>query len=169
MQGSNAKIWILLLAISFGCKKKVEQEVFYDNIIYQLNTTNLYNSGLEKNKQKTNSQYLSIVYSDLYQKSIPTVELNDLSQIALAIGDKQAANELVVSNYMKDPLVVLPAKSEMISNVDQFIDETYIRFYLRKPSELERYYFKDLIETDTSITPEMIYYAFSVSEEYQFY
>ena len=162
-------ILVILFFGLLGCKKKVTQEVVYDNVIYELNPKSVYITNAEKTKQKNESQYQSITYSDLYQKSIPKGQLNDLTTLSLAFGDKQVFNELIISNYMNDVQVIIPSDGLMRSDVKQFVKNTYLRFYLREPSELELYYFENLINEDNSLTPEMIYYSFTISNEYQFY
>ncbi len=57
----------------------------------------------------------------------------------------------------------------MRNDIDKFITDTYIRFYLRLPSEYERYFLKDLIQNDQEMTPELIYTSFALSNEYFFY
>ncbi len=169
MQVFKYSVWFCCFILIIGCKKKVTQEVVYDNVIYELNPKSIYLTNAQKNKQKNESQYHSIVYSDLYKKTIPNNQLSDLSNLSLAFGDKQVFNELVVSNYMNDAQVIIPSDAQMRGDVEHFIKDTYLRFYQREPSELELYYFKNLIENDNSVTAEMIYYSFTISNEYQFY
>ena len=57
----------------------------------------------------------------------------------------------------------------MRANVDQFITDIYNKLYVRDPNEYERWFLKDLIESDSELTPEMIYYAFLTSDEYRFF
>ena len=177
MQGFR-KGWIyvagLLLVgmMGFGsCKKetKVIENVVYDNVIYDLDTLNLYTSNVDKTKQKSSAQYISILYADLFNRTISTKVLNDLDELKLSLGDKTLANELLLNSFVNETNVAVPAGTEMRDDVDAFIDETYIRFYLRKPTEYERHYLKELIMNDPGMTPELIYTAFAVSEEYQFY
>ena len=60
---------ILALIVS-SCKEDVEEKQVYDNIIYQVDTQRIYSSSAEKVKQKSQSQYISIMYSDLFNKNI---------------------------------------------------------------------------------------------------
>lgn len=169
MRASNL---ILLTGILLAaCKKetKIIENVTYDNTIFQVDDQVLYSSNAQKNKQKSTTQFISILYADLFQTAVPGDVINDVVQLTLATGDKQATNELLVFNALNAPGVIIPTKAEMNADVDAFLDDTYVRFYLRKPTELERYYLGNLIQTDTSITPELIYSAFSLSNEYLFY
>ena len=163
---------ILLIAAVVGtsCTKeeKIIEKVTYDNIIFQVNNQVLYASNAEKNKQKTSTQFISILFADLYQTPIPNNSLSDIVRLDLAHGDKQVNSELIVFSALNSGAVI-PTKAQMNADLDQFIDDTYIRFYLRKPTELERYYLTNTIQSDTSFSPELIYTAFALSNEYLFY
>ena len=47
--------------------------------------------------------------------------------------------------------------------------ETYKRFLVREPTEAETTYFKNYINSDPNVTPELVYFAFALSNEYLFY
>ena len=160
---------LFLVLMAVGCKKTITKEVVYDNVIYDIDTMYIYSSAFEKTKQKSDKQYISILYADLFKQNIPSKTLADLEQLKLANGDKNMANELIISSFMNTPGVQIPTDASMRANIDAFINDTFIRFYQRKPTEYERYFLKDLITKDTGITPELIYFGFAVSNEYLFY
>lgn len=173
MQASN-KIVFYIFCLGFvlstiSCKKTIVQDKVYDNVIYDLGNQVVYTSASQKTKQKTATQYLSILYADLKQTTIPNNELTNLSQVNLAFGDKGLVNEVLVSHYMNNPGVVLPTAAYMRANLDQFITDTYIRFYQRKPSSYEMYGLKKIIADDPNMTPELVYSSFALSDEYWFY
>lgn len=173
MQASN-KIGLYVLCLGFvlstlSCKKTIVQDKVYDNVIYDLGNQVVYTAASQKTKQKTATQYLSILYADLKQTTIPNNELTNLSQVNLAFGDKGLVNEVLVSHYMNNPGVVLPTAAYMRANLDQFITDTYIRFYQRKPSSYEMYGLKKIITDDPNMTPELVYSSFALSDEYWFY
>ncbi len=140
-----------------------------DNYIYGIDGENLYQSNAEKNKQKSPEQYVSILYSNLFQDGIAQNDLTDLAEIRRAIGDKQLADELILNAFVNDAGVVIPTNTEMRENIEQFIENTYLRFFLRKPDPYEVFELKNEIENDTVLTPELIYQAFALSNEYKFY
>ena len=57
----------------------------------------------------------------------------------------------------------------MRSDLNSFIEETYKRFYVRDITEAEREYFLNFFESHPNVSSEMVYTAFSLSNEYQFY
>jgi hypothetical protein len=168
-KGYGFLLLLLLFSIFSACKKTIVQDKVYDNVIYDMGNKVVYGSAAEKNKQKTPTQFISILYADLKQTGISNNELNELGTLNLAMGDKGLLNELLISHYMNNPGVLLPTNNAMRANIDQFIEDTFIRFYQRKPSAYEKYYFKNYITQDASVTPELVYSAFALSDEYWFY
>ena len=159
------KLFLLLLSLSLvfaACKKE-------EDIIYGVNQVNAdsYNSG--KDKLKSISQYISIVYANLFQQALSANELVEISNCIISIGDKEVANEIVLSNFMNKTGVIMPSDSLMRSDVNAFLEDTYKRFFIRNITEAEREYFKNFLETHPDVSVEMIYTAFSLSNEYQFY
>ena len=57
----------------------------------------------------------------------------------------------------------------MRADVDGFLKETYKRFFVRDISEAERTWFKNYIQDNPNVTPELVYFAFTLSNEYLFY
>lgn len=153
---------IAIVILFASCKKDY-------NYIYDVGSEAVYSSNAEKTKQKSSTQFLSILYSNLFQTSISQQELNDLSELRMAIGDKQIADDLVITSYINDGSVQIPTDAAMRADIDQFVEDTYLRFYLRKPNPYELRYLQESIEGDTDLTPDLIYTAFAESNEYKFY
>lgn len=97
--------------------------------------------------------------------------LDNLVIYRLSIGDKTLVNEMILNAMLKDPVVVanIPNNAEMRDDVDQFILDCYLRFYLRNPTEYEKYGLANLIESDPDITVIDVYRSFLLSNEYMFY
>ena len=73
---------------------------------------------------------------------------------------------------MNSSSVILPARQRMIDSTEKFVVETYIRFFIRRPTEAEKTWFVNFINANKSnpkFRPEMIYTAFAASDEYMFY
>lgn len=159
-----------MLAFS-ACKKETEviKQPVVDNYIYNINGETLYASNVEKNKQKSSEQYISILYANLFQTAIPQNDLVELAEIRLCIGDKQSADELILNSFVNNGNVVIPTDAEMRADVEKFVQETYLRFFLRIPTAYEVFELKNEIENDPELTPELIYQAFALSNEYKFY
>ena len=158
------KITILFFCLSVfatSCKK--------DDIIYDVNQVNATSYNANKNKLKTISQYISILYANLFQKALSANELVEITNCIESIGDKQVAHEIILSNFMNKSGVTMPSDSLMRTDVNAFIEQTYKRFYVRDLTEAEREFFLNFFASHPDVSVEMVYSAFSLSNEYQFY
>jgi len=154
-------IFAIMLITFASCKK---EEPIYD--VNQIQSTS-YNAN--KNKLKSTAQYISILYANLFQKALSANELVEITRCIESIGDKEVAHEIVLSNFMNQTGVTLPSDSLMRADLDIFLEETYKRFYVRDITEAEREFFLKFFESHPDVSAEMVYSAFSLSNEYQFY
>lgn len=122
-----------------------------------------------KTKQKSPEQFLNIAWANLHQSALPPDQLVELSELITSIGDKQVAYEAVIAKMMKDPEVKLPTMQEMRADLDYFIEQTYRRFYVRIPTEAEKLWWRNYLETHPDVTPEQVYFSFATSNEYYHY
>ncbi len=171
---SSTKFWavlVLVAAVFAGCERTIERDVIVDNLIYGIDTIPVYGSSAEKDKLKTTTQFISTAYTQLYNRPIPSGTLNELSLLRLSNGDKNLIGELVISHFLEDDAVLatLPTNEEMWIDLDDFIDKTYLRFYLRLPGSYERLALRRQIELDPETTSPEIYRAFLLSNEYLYY
>lgn len=150
---------VLVLA---GCKKD-------DANTYGVNNENLLPPGAGKDKIKSNEQYVAILHANLFQTAMSANQLYQVTQCIESIGDKELAREVIISNFMNKPGVQLPADSTMRNNPEAFVIETYNRFLVRNPTEAEKTWFINYIEANPNVTPELVYFSFSLSNEYMFY
>jgi len=151
-----------VLIFTVSCNKEKD-------VIYGVNDVSAIPINAEKNKLKSPAQYLAILHANLFQQALSASELVELTNIVDAFGDKDLIHEVIISNFMNRLGVVLPPDSLMRSNIDSFIIETYTRFFVRPPSELEKEYFRNYLQSHERVTPELVYVAFSIADEYQFY
>ncbi|HEY3386993.1 MAG TPA: hypothetical protein VGK46_10805 [Saprospiraceae bacterium] len=153
---------ILSLALFTSC-----QEDYY--YVYGIEDVDIKPVNSEKDKAKTHSQYISILYTNMFQKAIgPNQMLQALNAIE-SIGDKQIAYDMLVSKYMNDPEVKLPTVESMRNDPETFVRETYTRFLVRQPTEAELQWMINYIESRPSLTPELVYFSFATSNEHVHY
>ena len=165
-------LFLLAAVLSFSaCKKEtyLTTETVVDNYIYGVEGEVVYQSNAEKTKEKSTEQYISILYANLFQSTVPQTTLFELAEIRQANGDKQLADELIMNSYVNSGSVIIPSDSEMRADIDAFIDATYLRFFLRMPTPYEKYELRKAIEDDEGMTPELIYQGFALSNEYKYY
>ncbi len=163
MQTLNKIAIISLITVSiFACKKEKSTK-------YEVVDQSAYDINLNKSKPKTESQYISIIYANLFQNALPINKLIATQNVIQSVGDRSLVYEIILSNYMNTPGTVIPTDAEMRADLDKFIIETYVRFYLRIPTELEKSYFRNFISSDPKVSPELVYISFAASDEYLFY
>jgi hypothetical protein len=155
-------VLFLLAALLGACKK--EKQVSFGVV-----KDAVYEDKARKNKSKSDAEYISILYTNLYQVPISPTQLYKTQNILYSIGDRNVASELVLSNYFNTGGLKIPSNTSMRSNIDSFVQNSYKRFFLRYPSEGERTFFRNYITMNPNVTVEMVYTAFSVSDEYQYY
>jgi hypothetical protein len=157
-------ILVFLIGIS-SCKKK-------DSNTYQVVDTNSYGDNLNKDKSKSNIEFHSILSTNLFQKPSSINELSRTDRVMQSCGDKSLINEVIISNYMNSANVKLPSRKMMTDSTERFIEETFIRFFIRRPTEAEKTWFTNFINANKSnpnFRPELVYTAFAASDEYMFY
>jgi len=122
-----------------------------------------------KTKQKTNQQYVAILHANLFQVALSANQIFEISQCIESIGDKEVAREVIISNFMNEVDVIMPSNEVMRADLRSFIIGTYNRFLVRNPTESEITYFQNYIGGNPNVTPELVYYSFSLSNEYLYY
>jgi len=151
----------VLAMTSLQCKR--------ERPIFEVNDVPLSLVQTSKTKFKTNGQYVAILHANLFQRAISANELVEVQKLFDAVGDDEVAREVLVSNFLNEPDVIIPTDSTMNANIDAFIFETYKRFLIREPSEAELAYFRYNIEANPYITPELVYFSFALCDEYLYY
>ncbi|MBM3919251.1 MAG: hypothetical protein FJ344_07100 [Sphingomonadales bacterium] len=138
-------------------------------VVYEVNPVEVQGVNYGKNKKKSVEQYISILYANLFQRALSANQLVEIRDLIESIGDQQVAFEIVLSNFMNRADVEIPTNNEMRADVDGFINDTYRRFLIRLPTEAERTWFRNYIQTHPFLTPQIIYMSFALSNEYQYY
>ncbi len=154
--------WILILGIVLvSCRKEIRN-------VYEIDPVHVGQRG-SKTHLKSDLQFVSIAYSDLFGRQISTQELNTLIAGYNSVGDKGLVIDLIVRNLLQKPGIVKETASEMQSDPEAFVKKTFERFFIRKPSEMETWFFSDLIRENSDLNPEDFYYALMSTEEYRYY
>lgn len=157
------KLLLILLCVSSlaACKKEMVN-------VYEINPVHVSPNG-QKANLKSDLQFVSIAYSDLFGKQISAQELNALIAGYNSVGDKALVIDLIIRNLLVQPGIIKTNQAAMQSDPETFINETFERFFIREPSEMERWYFSDIILSNSQLLPEDIYYALMSAEEYRHY
>lgn len=152
---------IALLVVS-GCKK----ETFFT---YEVEDVDVSQPGAVKPNVKSDLEFISIAYTDLFGSTISPSQLQDLALAYQSLGDKRTAIDMIILNFLNESGLQIPSNTTMRADVDGFVEDTYRKFLVREPSAYEKWFVVNHIETDNGITPEMVWYAFMTCQEYRFY
>lgn len=157
------KVFIPLLILTLaGCKKEPD-------VSFELNDVELYPTNAGKTRIKSNQQFVAILHANLFQTALSADDIYQITNCIESIGDKELAREVIISNFMNKEGVIMPTVEEMNEDIDAFIDDTYVRFFVRFPTVAERTYVRNFIESNPFMTPELVYFSFALSNEYMFY
>jgi hypothetical protein len=158
-------LWITILVLVVGFTAcKVE-----DYYVYGIEDLGITPVNSEKNKAKTHAQYISILYTNMFQKAIGPNQMLQALKAIESIGDKRVGYDILVSKYMNDPDLKLPTAESMREDPEAFVRETYTRFLVRQPTEAELQWMINYIESRPALTPELVYFAFATSNEHYHY
>jgi hypothetical protein len=153
---------LLSLAIFSGCQKE-------KNIIYEVNDVNVNTPDANKDYVKSLTEFISIAYTDLFGQNISQAQLQNLAVPYSGFGDLKLIEDMIIKNFLNAPSVNVPTNAAMRANVDQFLMDTYQKFYNRHPNEFELWHMRSEITENADITPELVYYAIMTSNEYRYY
>lgn len=157
------RIVVLLIPLFlFSC----DQDDLY---LYEVNPVEVTQPGVEKANQKSDLEFLSLAYADLFGTTISASQLNVMVQSYESMGDKALIADIIIRNLLNAPDAQIPTDAAMRSDLEGFINDTYKKFFIRLPGEYENWYLKQLITEDSDFSPEMVYYAFLTSDEYRYY
>lgn len=159
------KIYHLLFISLFfviGCTKE-------KTFVYDVNTITVTPDNGDKANAKTTTEFISIAYSDLFGNTISQDKLFKLNIAYTSFGDKKLIEDRIIRNFLNDPNVIIPGNQAMRDDIPEFISSAYKKFFNRLPDEFEKYYLVNMIQTDTNIKPEDIYYAMMTATEYRYY
>lgn len=152
---------IFLMFFLASCQK--------DFYVYEIDDQTILPVNSQKIKPKSITQYISILYTNFFQKAISPNSMLSAQKAIESIGDKQVAFDILLSKYMNDPKVIIPTKAEMLKDPEAFIRATYKRFLVREPTEAELNWMLNYITSRPNVTPEHFYFAFGTCNEHFHY
>lgn len=151
-----------MLILSFSSCQK-------DYFVYEINDQKILPVNSQKIKPKSITQYISILYTNFFQRAISPNSMLQAQKAIESVGDKQVAFDILLSKYMNDPKVILPTVESMKQDPEGFIRNTYRRFLVREPTEAELNWMLNYIKSRPNVTPEHFYFAFGTCNEHFHY
>ena len=136
-------------------------------VIFDVEDVEIRQEGIDKPNVKTDIEFISIAYSDLFDRAISKDELVALRQTYASFGDIKLIEDLIIRNFLNGNQVNLPSSAEMRNDIEAFVGQTYRKFLNRNPNEFELWFLVNEIQGNQTITPELIYYSIMTSNEYR--
>ncbi len=137
--------------------------------VYNLPDVTLHEFTLHKRHVKTDAQFISIAYTDLFGRSIPQGEMDNIKNLFLSQGDQSLNYSGYISYLLKEAGAYLPDESVMQADIESFVETLYLGLLNRKPGKYEVHNLSEAIKKNTGITVRDIYFAVMTSEEYRRY
>ncbi len=157
------KIFVIaILAVAVSCSKE-------KTYVFDVKNVDVKQQSGVKGTAKSTTEFISIAYADLFGTTISNDDLAKLFTAYSAFGDKKLIEDRIIRNFLDLPGTNIPTSQVMRNDIPTFITNSYKKLFNRNPNEFEKYYLKNLVQNDTSITSEMMYYSFMTSNEYRYY
>ena len=150
----------LILIFLIACNKETKY-------VYNVEDVNIEQVGAVKPNVKKSTEYISIAYSDIFGKAIPSTLLDELTKFYVAFGDVTVIEDLIIRNFLNEPTANVPSNDEMRKDIPVFVSNCYKQFFGRNPTGQEAWFIENKIKENLDLTPDVIYYSFLTSNEYR--
>lgn len=156
-------IYILLLIVLSSCKRD-------PSYIFEVNDVTVTASTGEKNRLKTDIEFVSIAHTDIFGSNISSKDLENIVTTYKSFGDKSLTIEMIIRKFIDDGGVnITPIDKSSNTSIESFVINTYKKLYNREPDAFEKWYLSDLIANDDVINAEMVYFSMMTANEYRYY
>lgn len=169
MQASNTGTYRICCLLMLGVGLMLGCRPEEDHYVYGLNQVEVEGEAADKRQLKSMSQYIAVLHTNIFQEAINPAELQEIEEAIASIGDKTLARRMVIGSFMRNPDASVPNMEEMRDDISGFVQDTYIRFLIRQPTQAELIFMSNFIEARPQLEPHIIYTTFALSDEYQFY
>lgn len=156
-------IYILLLIVLSSCKRD-------PSYIFEVNDVTVTASTGEKNRLKTDIEFVSIAHTDIFGSNISSNNLENIVTTYKSFGDKSLTIEMIIRKFIDDGgtnITAIDRSSK--TSIESFVINTYKKLYNRDPDAFEKWYLSDLIANDDVINAEIVYFSMMTANEYRYY
>ena len=156
-------IYILLLIVLSSCKRD-------PSYIFEVNDVTVTASTGEKNRLKTDIEFISIAHMDIFGSNISSNNLENIVTTYKSFGDKSLTIEMIIRKFIDDGgtnITAIDRSSK--TSIESFVINTYKKLYNREPDAFEKWYLTDLIANDDMINAEIVYFSMMTANEYRYY
>lgn len=154
---------LLLLLLFISCSKD-------SPYIFGVEDVNITQNAVEKTHLKTDLEFISIAYTDLFSSTISQNELKDIIFTYKSFGDKTLVIQMIVKKFLDDQNNTIGSIDRTSTEtISDFVEESYMKLFNRKPDAFEKWHFTNFINNNTTITSKIFYYSLMTSDEYRYY
>ena len=140
------------------------------NYLFEVENVEIKQASADKNRLKTDIEFVSIAFNDLYGQNISQGELDEIITVYKSFGDKSIVIEMIIRKFISDEDSQIPNIDRSTEQtVKQFVQETYETIFNRTPNAFEKWYLTDYIYKHQEIDAKMVYYSLMTSNEYRYY
>ena len=156
-------IYILIIIVFSACKRD-------PSYIFEVNDVAVSASTGEKNRLKTDIEFVSIAHTDIFGSNISSNDLENIVTTYKSFGDKSLTIEMIIRKFIDDGgSNITPIDKSSNTSIELFVMETYKKLYNREPDAFEKWYLSDLITNDDVINAEIVYFSMMTANEYRYY
>lgn len=138
--------------------------------LFEVDNVEVQQSDANKNRLKTDIEFVSIAYNDLYGSNIPQNQLEEIITSYKSFGDKSLVIELIIKKFIVDESSDIPSLVRVSrQSVETFVLDAYEKLYNRTPNAFEKWHMTELIMNNTNIDAEMIFFSMMTANEYRYY
>lgn len=157
-------IYIVFIAIAITACKRDPYSIFEVQDV----TVSL-NEG-EKNRLKTDIEFVSIAYTDIFSTNISQNNLEEIITTYKSLGDKSLVIEMIVRKFISEGgSSIQNIDRSSSTSIESFVTDVYKKLYNRTPDAYELWYLTDVIQKDQDINASLIYYSMMTANEYRYY
>lgn len=136
---------------------------------YEINPIEVNDGSAEKNRQKSDLQLMSIMYTDVFGKAITQSELQVLANTYNSFGDKQVVIDRLTWRFLNAPEADLPSQGLWTSAPDSLVTTLFQRYLSRNPDEMELWYYQEWMSDNPDLEVKHLAYVLLTSDEYKYY
>lgn len=162
MKSKKLLMYLVSSLLFVACEKEVDY-------LYEVNPVAVQSPGSIKTNAKSTVEFLTIAWADLFGTQIPQQELSRLNTVYVAFGDKKMIEDRILLNFLSKPGVQIPTQTNVSGDTVLYINNTYKKLFNREANAFEKYYLKEQIRLNASMTSKVIWYALMTSDEYRYY
>jgi hypothetical protein len=137
--------------------------------LYEVNPVAVQSPGSIKSNAKSTVEFLTIAWADLFGTQIPQQELSKLNTVYVSFGDKKMIEDRILLNFLSKSGLQIPAQTNVAGDTTLYINNTYKKLFNRDANAFEKYYLKEQIRLNASMSSKVIWYALMTSNEYRYY